>query len=72
MDQLHEQKFTSLLVDVSLDVVRTRLHFYVRLIVRAWLLTCSNTFSFHLSFAHFLITLPIHFNILHPIIVHLS
>jgi hypothetical protein len=72
MDQLHEQEFTLLLTNVPLDVVRACLHSCTSLTIGAWLLAHPNTLSFHLAFAHFLITLYIHLGIPHAIIVHLS
>jgi hypothetical protein len=72
MDQLHEQEFTPLLAGPPLNVVRTHLHYYVGLTIGAWLLARFSTPSFRLSFAHFLIALHIHLNILHPIILHIS
>jgi hypothetical protein len=72
MDQLHEQKFTSLLTDDPSNVMRTCLRSCVGPTTRAWLLTCPNTFSFHLSSTHFLKTLHICVNIPHPIVLHFS
>jgi hypothetical protein len=72
MDQLHEQKFISLLTNVPLDVVRACFHSCTSLAIGAWLLAHPSTPSFHLAFAHFLITFYIHLGIPHVIIAHLS
>jgi len=72
MDQLHEQEFTSLIVDVPTDVVRACLCFCANLAVGAWLLAHLSTPSFRLSSAHFLTTLCIFLGIPHPIVSHLS
>jgi hypothetical protein len=72
MDQLHEQEFTSLILDVLLDVVCACLCSYTSLIVRAWLLACPSTPSFCLSSTHFLTTLHISLSMPHPMVPHLS
>jgi len=72
MDQLHEQKFTSFLIDVPSDVVQAHLHSCVGPVIGALLLAHPSTSSFHLSSAHFLTTLCIQFDIPHIIITHLS
>jgi hypothetical protein len=72
MDQLHKQKFTSLLINVPSIVVQAHLHSCIGLATRAWLLVRLNTLSFCLSFVHFLITLCIHVDIPHPTVVHFS
>ncbi len=72
MEQLHEQEFTFLLVDVLLDVMQTHLCPCVGPVVGVWLLVHLNTLSFCFSFIHFLTTLHIFFSIPHPISVHLS
>jgi hypothetical protein len=72
MDQLHEQKITSLLVDVPLDVVRTHFRYCASPAARAWLLACSSTPSFCLFSAQFLMTLRIRLDIPHPIVPHFS
>jgi hypothetical protein len=65
MDQLHEQEFTSLLVNVLSNVVRTHLRSYAT--THALLLTHLDTHSFLLPSAHLLITLRIHLALLtHP------
>jgi hypothetical protein len=72
MDQLGEQKFTSLLVDALLDVVQTHFHSYAGLVAWVWLLACLSTPSFHLSSTHFLTPFHICSGIPHPIVSHLS
>jgi len=72
MDQLHEQKFNLFLTNVTSDVVWTHLRSCACPVVGAWLLVHPNTLSFHLSFAHFFITLCIRFNIPYPTILHFS
>jgi hypothetical protein len=72
MDQLHEQEFTSILINVLLDVAQTFFHSYVGPIAGAWLLAHHIIPSFYLSFAHFLITLYIRFGIPHLTILHIS
>jgi hypothetical protein len=52
--------------------VWTRLHSCVGLVVRVWLLTCFNTFSFHLSSTHLFTTLHICLGISHLMVAHLS
>jgi hypothetical protein len=63
MDQLHEHEFTLLLTNVVSIIVQARIRSYASPIVGAWLLTHLSTPSFHLSSAHFLTTLCIHFSI---------
>jgi hypothetical protein len=70
-DQLHEQKFLSLLANTLLGVMWTHFHSCVGLAIGAWLLTCLNTPSFHLSSTHFFIMLCICFGIPHPMVTHL-
>jgi len=72
MEQLHEQEFTFLLVDVLSDVMQTCICSCVGIVVGVWLLVHLNTLSFCFSFVHFLTTLHFFFSIPHPIIVHLS
>lgn len=72
MDQLHEHEFTSLLIDVPLDVMWAHLHSCASPTSRAWLLACFNTFSFCLSFVHFFIALHVRLGISHPTILHFS
>jgi hypothetical protein len=72
MDQLHEQKFTSLLANAPSDVVEAHFCSYASPTTKAWLLVRPNTLSFCLPFAHFLIAFHIHLNIPHPTITHLS
>jgi hypothetical protein len=72
MDQLHKQKFTSLLVDFPLDVVRAHFRSCASPVAGAWLLAHMSTPSFRLPFAQFLITFCICFGMPHPIVPHLS
>ncbi len=72
MYQLHEHEFTLLLAYAPLNIVWTHLCSYVGPIVGAWLLACLSTFSFHLSFAHFLTTFYIGLGIPHPMVPHFS
>jgi hypothetical protein len=72
MDQLHEQKFISLIIDVLSDVVRACFRSYASLVIRAWLLAHPSTPSFYLYSAHFLTTFHICLGIPHPIVPHLS
>lgn len=67
VDQLHEQKFTLLLANASLNIVRAHLCSYASPIVRAQLLAHPSTCS-----AHFLTTFDICFDISHPTVPHFS
>jgi hypothetical protein len=49
MDQLHEQKFISLLIYVLLNVVGAHFHSCVGMVAGVWLLIHLNTPSFYLS-----------------------
>jgi len=72
MEQLHKQELTLLLIDVPLDVMRTRFHSCVGPVVGVWLLIHPNTLSFCFSFVHFLTTFHIHLSITRLTIAHLS
>jgi hypothetical protein len=72
MDQLHEQEFTSILIDALLDVAQTFFYPCVGPIAGVWLLAHHIIPSFYLSFAHFFITLHIRFGIPHLTISHIS
>jgi hypothetical protein len=72
MDELHEYKFISLLLDAHLDVVQTHFCSYVGPTTGSWLLVHPNTPLFCLPSFHFLITLHIHLGIPHPTIAHFS
>jgi hypothetical protein len=69
-EQLHEQEFTSLQIDVLLNVVWTHLHSNIGPTIGAWLLVFPSTPSFHLSCTHFFTTLYIHLSIPYPTIPH--
>jgi hypothetical protein len=69
---LHEQKFSTFLVDVPLNVMWTGFQSCASLVVNAWLLTHPTTPTFHLFFIHFLTLLHTHFGLLHCTITHIS
>jgi hypothetical protein len=71
-EQLHEQKFTLLLTNALLNILRTHFCSYVAPTIGAWLLVHPNTPSFHLSSTHFLTILCICLSIPHPTVPHVS
>jgi hypothetical protein len=72
MDDLHEQEFVTLLVNVPSDVMRTHFQSCVGPTTSVQLLTYLTTLTFCLSLVHFCMTLRTCFGLPHPIVTCFS
>jgi hypothetical protein len=71
MDQVYNQEFTLLLVNVLSYLVQARFHSCVGLAIGVWLLVSFSISLFHLFSTYFLITIRIHIGISYPTFAHL-
>jgi len=72
VDHLHKQEFALLLIIVPSNIMWTHFRSCLGLGADMWLLARPTTPAFHLSLAHFLITLRTYLGLPHPMVSHLS